>query len=202
MSVLTGRGRALAVGCVFAVVLGVTACGRSADTAVPGAQGQTTASATAEPSVHNEADVEFAQGMIGHHEGAIEMADLAIQQASGDDVRALAERISAAQGPEIEQMRAWLEAWGEDTSAHGDMDGAGHGGTDAGAAMAELEELSGTAFDSAFLELMIEHHGGAVEMAQTELDDGADPAATRLARTIIDDQTAEIAEMEQMLASR
>ena len=65
-------------------------------------------------AVHNEADTAFAQMMIVHHQGAIEMADLAAQQAQSADVKALAERISAAQGPEIETMSDWLEDWDEE----------------------------------------------------------------------------------------
>src|SRR5690625_2945483 len=116
----------------------------------------------------------FAQMMIVHHEGAIEMADLAVEQASSEEVRSLAERIYAAQGPEIEEMTSWLEAWGEDTAPMGGMEG--HGGMDMEGmsqeeAMAELESLSGAEFDRRFLELMIAHHRGAVDMAQSELDD-------------------------------
>src|SRR5690625_2266046 len=146
----------------------------------------------------------FAQMMIVHHEGAIEMADLAVEQASSEEVRSLAERIYAAQGPEIEEMTSWLEAWGEDTAPMGGMEG--HGGMDMEGmsqeqeeAMAELESLSGAEFDRRFLELMIAHHRGAVDMAQSELDDGENPQALELAQTIIDDQQAEITEMEELL---
>ncbi|MEE6272410.1 DUF305 domain-containing protein [Georgenia sp. MJ206] len=153
---------------------------------------------------HNEADTGFAQMMIVHHAGAIEMADLAVERADSEDVRTLAEGISAAQGPEIEEMTSWLETWGEETSPMGGMEGMGHAGMDRGGmdqegAMAELESLSGSEFDRRLLELMIMHHEGAVEMAQTELDNGESSQALGLAQKIIEDQEPEIEQMEQMV---
>ena len=67
------------------------------------------------------------------------------------------------------------------------------------AAMAELDELSGAEFDRAFLEMMTEHHRGAIEMSEAHLVDGANAEARELAREIIDDQTREITEMENLL---
>ena len=141
--------------------------------------------------------------MIVHHEGAIEMADLAVERAASEEVRSLAEGISAAQGPEIEKMTSWLEAWGEGTMSMGGMD---HGGMDMDGmnqeeAMAELAGLSGVEFDRRFLELMIAHHEGAVEMAQTELEDGQNTEALALSEQIVADQEAEIAEMQQLLST-
>ncbi|MFH5823429.1 DUF305 domain-containing protein [Georgenia sp. AZ-5] len=197
---------------VLALVL--AGCGTGEEAAEPGdttaettaAQETTTAESTGGEvdEQHNDADTMFAQMMIVHHKGAIEMADLAVEKAESEEVRNLAEGISAAQGPEIEQMTSWLEVWGEDTS--GDTGHMDHGGMDMGGmsqeeAMAELEGLSGTEFDRRFLELMIEHHKGAVEMAQTELADGENPQALELAQKIIGDQQAEITQMEQMLQS-
>lgn len=194
--------------------LTVAACGGSEEAAETGATGAATqapaATATAGASgdaavdeAHNDADTMFAQMMIVHHEGAIEMADLAVEKADSEEVRSLAEGISAAQGPEIETMTSWLEAWGEETMPmdHGGMD---HGGMDMDGmsqeeAMAELEGLSGPDFDRRFLELMTAHHEGAVTMAEDELADGENPQALELAQKIIDDQLSEIAQMEQML---
>lgn len=87
----------------------------------------------------------------------------------------------------------------------GGMDHTGHGGMDMDGmsqdeAMAELEGLSGTEFDRRFLELMVAHHEGAFEMAQTQLADGESPQALELAQQIIDDQQAEISQMEDMHA--
>lgn len=158
---------------------------------------------------NNDADTQFAQMMVIHHVGAIEMADLAVERASTEEVRALAERITAAQGPEIELMTGWLEAWGEDPPGSTDLGGLDHSGMDHGGmdmdgmdqseAMADVAALSGVEFDKRFLELMTAHHEGAVEMAEAVLADGAHPDALDLARSIIEAQAAEIAEMGGLL---
>lgn len=193
-----------------AAALTLTACAADADTSTGTgpATGQATpqqdASDEAAADVHNAADTEFAQMMIVHHEGAIEMAELAVATAASAEVRALGERIAAAQGPEIETMFGWLETWGEDLPAEADMGGMGHEGMqmegmDQEAVMAELSGLSGVEFDRRFLELMIEHHRGAIVMAEEERGEGENAEAVRLAGTIIDDQTAEITEMTNLL---
>jgi len=163
-----------------------------------------TATSPEASATHNAADTEFAQMMIIHHQGAIEMADLAAQQATTPEVSALAERITAAQGPEIELMTGWLESWGEPTSTDADMGGMDHGGMDMDgmdqdAAMTELQALTGTDFDRRFLELMTAHHQGAVTMAQTVIDTGQNEEVRELAQQIIDAQTAEITEMADLL---
>ena len=65
--------------------------------------------------------------------------------------------------------------------------------------MQQLESASGAAFDKMFLELMIVHHQGAIEMAETEIADGSNPEAVALAQKIKSDQTAEIAEIQALL---
>ncbi|MGC5077366.1 DUF305 domain-containing protein [Agrococcus sp. DT81.2] len=200
------RKLGVVAGTAIAVSLTLAACSGGGSTTPSPAptSAASTAPATGDASeTHNDADTMFAQMMIVHHEGAIEMADLAVEQAESEEVRSLAEGISAAQGPEIEKMTSWLEAWGEETAPMGGMD---HGGMDMDGmsqeeAMADLESLSGGEFDRRFLELMVAHHKGAVEMAQTELQDGENPEALELAEQIIADQEAEIAEMEQLLTT-
>lgn len=206
---MTRTSRLAAAAAALSFALTLAACsgaepstGDSPAATTPATTTTATSSGAEVDTTHNEADTMFAQMMIEHHEGAIEMADLAQQQAESTDVRSLAERISTAQAPEIEQMESWLHAWGEPSTAeegHG-----GHGGMEMEGltqeeAMAELEGLSGTEFDRRFLELMTGHHEGAVEMAEDELESGQNPQAQELAQKIIDDQQAEIAEMEQML---
>jgi uncharacterized protein (DUF305 family) len=165
----------------------------------------------AESATHNAQDVTFATDMIPHHAQAVEMADLAEDRADSQEVQDLAEDISAAQGPEIEQMSSWLEAWGEDVPDTGDMEGMDHGDMGGDAAdmpgmmsaddMGNLEAASGAEFDEMFLSMMIEHHKGAIEMAQTEQSDGEYPDAIEMAETIEKAQTAEIQTMEELLAA-
>lgn len=153
---------------------------------------------------HNEADTMFAQMMIVHHEGAIEMADMAIEHAESRQVRSLAEEISTAQGPEIETMTSWLGAWEEPMMATSETGQRDHGGMQMDdmtqeEAMTELARLSGAEFDTRFLELMIAHHQGAVQMAEDELNKGQNPWARELAQQIIKDQRAEINQMQDMI---
>ncbi|MGS0685436.1 DUF305 domain-containing protein [Nakamurella sp. GG22] len=179
-------------------------------------------------SEHNAADLTFAQSMIVHHQGAIEMSDLAATRASSEQVRELAARIKAAQGPEIERMQAWLAAWGAamttssaSSSSDDEMGGMDHGGMSGmgtegpmtgsdGAGMSmpgmmtdeqmqQLTDASGAGFDTMFLQMMIAHHQGAIEMSDTELADGSNPDALALASAIKTSQTAEISEMQQIL---
>ncbi|WP_046470276.1 DUF305 domain-containing protein [Allosalinactinospora lopnorensis] len=188
-----------------ATTLFLTACGGGEETEQP-ATDQAEEQETAES---NDADVMFAQMMIPHHEQAVEMSQLAEDRAAGDDVKELATEIEAAQGPEIEQLTRMLESWGEELMADmdgmdHDMDGMGGGmeGMMTGEQMAELEQAEGEGFDTMFLEMMIDHHEGAIDMARTELDEGANPEATELAQEIVDVQEAEIEQMSDMLGER
>jgi len=158
--------------------------------------------------------------MIPHHTQAVHMAEMATQQAGNDQVKQLAARIQQAQGPDIEQMRGFLAAWGEpETGAagtSGSMGGMDHGnmGTSSSTPMShgmsgmmtdqqmqQLGQANGTTFDRMFLQMMTEHHNGAIQMAQTELAQGQNPDAKALAQKIINDQQAEIAEMQQLLTT-
>ena len=160
----------------------------------------------------NSADVTFAQAMIPHHEQAVVMAKMAKTQASSPEVKRLAERIEAAQAPEIDTMTGWLKAWGKDepdSSGH-HMDGmddddvmadADMPGMMSDADMSGLGKAMGTRFDQMFLTMMISHHEGAIEMAKTEQRDGKHPDAIRLSEQIEDAQTTEIALMKSLLPS-
>ncbi|MFF1543488.1 DUF305 domain-containing protein [Streptomyces sp. NPDC058291] len=170
---------------------------------------------------HNGQDVAFAQGMIPHHRQALEMAEMAAGRASSARVKDLASRIEKAQDPEIRTMSGWLTSWGEEVPASSDstaesMPGMDHSGGSAmpdtdhsgGSAMpgmmdasdmAELEKASGADFDAAFLSMMVRHHQGAVAMAAVEKSKGAYGPAKSLADAVVTAQTAEIAEMNELL---
>lgn len=165
---------------------------------------------------HNDADVTFAQQMIPHHQQAIEMAQMAAAQAESPEVKDLAADIEAAQGPEIETLTGWLEDWDEEVpDSMSDMEGdMGHDMSDMGEEsssemsgmmstedMTALEASSGAEFDQMFLTMMIEHHQGAIEMAQTEQSEGEYAEAIALAEEIETTQSEEIATMEDLLAS-
>ena len=147
----------------------------------------------------NDADIMFASMMKEHHAQAIEMSDMLLSKDGVDErVVALAEKIKAAQEPEIQKMDQWLEEWGADTSS---MEGMDHGdGMMSEDDMQALEDASGSDAGRLVLEQMIQHHQGAGEMAQEEVDNGQTSDAVALAETIIDAQTSEISEMEDILA--
>ncbi len=149
----------------------------------------------------NDADISFAQGMIPHHEQAIEMAQLAEDRADDSRIADLAARIEAAQGPELDTLRGWLGDWGVEAAGGGGHDGhdAESMGTMSQEDMDALSAASGAGFDRLFLEQMIEHHTGAVEMAETELAEGEFRGALEMAESIRTAQNEEIAEMEQLL---
>ncbi len=159
---------------------------------------------------HNQADVTFAQQMIPHHRQALMMSKLARTNDAGPEVAALAERIEQAQEPEIEKMTGWLEDWDEDGAGMGGMGGMDHGDDEADDGdmagmmspgdMRELATARGAEFDRVFLTQMIEHHEGAVEMAQKEQTEGKHAGTLELAEQIERSQTSEIAEMQKLLA--
>lgn len=185
---------AMAASAVLAVTL--TACGSD--------DGNSESSGAAADSIsrtedHNAQDVSFAQGMIPHHKGALEMAGEATDQASSAEVKSLAARIEKAQTAEIATMSGWLKTWGEDvpTSAESMP---GMESMESVEAMPEMNHGSAAEdFDTAFLTMMIEHHKGAVKMATTEKAKGTYGPATAMADAVIRTQNAEITEMNELL---
>ncbi len=211
-----------------AAALFVSACSGTASTGEASSvttSMSTSAGAAADAGTHNDADVAFAQGMIPHHEQAIEMSDMLLGKQGVDPaVVSLADKIKGAQAPEIETMQGWLQQWGvpaapatsgADMPSHnmpghdmsggggmGDMPGMGGGGHGmmSDADMAALQNAQGADAGRLFLEQMIEHHEGAIVMAQQEIDNGQFPAALDMARSIVSSQQAEIDEMQTLLA--
>jgi len=153
-------------------------------------------------------DIAFVQMMVPHHGQALEMARLAPARASSSRVKALARRIEGAQGPEILELAAWLEAHdvevprdGEDAQEH-DHSQHGHAAMAGMLTDAELRRLaasSGRRFDVLFLRGMIRHHLGAVEMAETVAVDGADIRVSEIAADVATGQRAEVDRMRDLL---
>jgi uncharacterized protein (DUF305 family) len=173
-----------------------------------GAQGTTTTLDIPDGAEFNATDVYFAQGMIPHHGQAVQMADMALRISTNPDVTALAQQIKAAQSPEIEQMTTWLTDWDQavpdpDVVMDDNMDRAGGmmmSGMMSKADMRRLGKAAGTGFDRMFLEMMILHHEGAIEMAEQELADGRYQPTKDLAQAVITGQQAEIEEMNTLIA--
>jgi uncharacterized protein (DUF305 family) len=170
--------------------------------------GSTTTVNVPDGAAFNATDVGFAQGMIPHHGQAVVMADMALATSTNPEVTALAEQIKAAQSPEIEQMTTWLTGWDQkvpapDAGMDADMQHAGGmkmSGMMSAADMARLEKATGTDFDRMFLEMMILHHEGAIEMAEQELSKGRYQPTKDLAQAVVTGQQAEIEEMNTLIA--
>lgn len=169
------------------------------------------------------AEVRYMEGMIDHHQMAVDMAEDCLAKAETESFRALCQGIIDAQQPEIEMLRDWLSEWygieytpmpmselmelmklAPDTGM--DM---GHGDHTTNSQtdmplmmgmMAGLDRVEGVDYEMAWLEAMIDHHDDAVHMSERILRYAEHEELRALAQQIIDDQTAEIEQMESMLA--
>lgn len=199
----------VALAALAALVPALAACGDEAATERPAAV-QTARNG----DVFNAADVEFATAMIPHHAQAVQMALLAQGRPLAPEVRALVEQIQATQVPEVETMTTWLTDWDQEIPpttldhVHG---GHGHEGGEmpedlpampgmmSADRIEELETSADSAFPALWLTMMIEHHEGAITMAEEERERGRFPDAVALAEDIARAQDAEIAVMEDHL---
>lgn len=157
---------------------------------------------------HAAADVEFASQMIPHHAQAVQMVEMADEREDlSPQFEQLLDDIEDTQEREINQMAGWLEEWGETVPPTEAADDSGHGshsGGDMGMMTAEdMDELMRTpdaAFEGLWLTMMIEHHEGAIAMAEAQQENGQYPPAVELAQQIVTSQKAEIQKMESMIS--
>ncbi|MFF9851689.1 DUF305 domain-containing protein [Streptomyces litmocidini] len=145
----------------------------------------------------NGADFRYVQMMTVHHRQALTMTALVPGRASSPQVRKVAERIAAAQRPEIDAMEGWLKNNGgpREQGAH---DHHAMPGMATEAQLKELRGAKGKAFDELFLKLMIAHHEGAVTMAAEVLSEGNNVLVEEMANDVIAQQTAEIDRMRSL----
>ena len=148
-------------------------------------------------SGYSSSDLMFAQMMIPHHQQAITMSDLALKISKNNEVLALAAQIKAAQDPEIAQMKKWLSASGSGEMMNHNM---GMDGMLSEEEMATLEKATGNNFDKLFLEGMIAHHQGAIDMLSI-ISNTSNSEVKQLRENIRKTQTAEIALMKTYLAT-
>lgn len=164
-------------------------------------------------NAYNDADVDFASDMIQHHAQALQMVDLTLGRKLDAEVVTLTEQIRTAQAPEIEKMADWLEDWDqpvpETSRDHANAHAQEHGesvemdtdmpGMLSAKELESLEGASGPEFQNMWLEMMIEHHEGAVEMAEAQVEEGSNAKAVALAEDIISTQEREISTMQDLL---
>lgn len=184
---------------------------------VPGAQADGPAGGRA-----GRAEVRFMEGMIDHHQMALDMAQNCLNKTADEVIRTLCQNVIDAQTPEIELLQGWLREWYGIQYAPVPMSqlmemlgtgsmGMGHGDHTTNPAtdmplmmgmMAGFDRLQGQEYDIAWLEAMIDHHDDAVHMSQRILRYAEHEDLRALALQIIGDQTAEIKLMEALLAER
>ncbi|MFD3619597.1 DUF305 domain-containing protein [Streptomyces sp. NPDC058676] len=199
--------RAAAVGVVAAGALFLSACSDDGGdmNGMDHGSGNSSASASATTEAgsasFNAADVTFAQMMIPHHEQALEMAGLADGRVLDVELKEVAAKIEKAQDPEIKTMTGWLESWNKPTSAGSvpEMDHGSGDGMMSDADMGHLKSMKGAEFDKMFAEMMIEHHDGAISMAEDEQKNGKNADAVKMAGDIVKGQSAEVKQLQGIL---
>jgi uncharacterized protein (DUF305 family) len=167
-------------------------------------QDATTPVISGPPAGFDAYDVAFATQMIPHHQQAVDLSALVPERSTNPQVIQLAKTISAEQAPEIQTLKVFLVQWeadpDSDTGHNGRGDMAMNGMVD-DATMQRLESLKGPEFDTLWLQSMIGHHRGAIEMAKAEIANGANIDAKALAQGIVTTQQAEIDQMSKMLGT-
>jgi len=180
----------------------------TAPVVLPGRPGETARTARANEATpgpspsYNATDVRFVTMMIPHHEQALVMARYAADRAESPAIIAIADRILAAQGPEIGALESWLTARGLDRNSGNDS---AHRhemtGMQSAEALRALEAARGAAFDRMFVTMMSEHHQGAIAMAREALALGVDSIVNETASSTSFEQSVEIDRMRGALAS-
>ena len=160
-----------------------------------GGDGGNAGDAGGEAAGYNQADIDFLQAMIPHHEQAIEMAEMVEERTDRPELNELAGNVIESQTAEIDEIESMLEDAGEEA-----MDMADHGAMGMSQEeLDELESLRGAKFDKMFSEMMIRHHEEAITMSRDVLDSGQSPDVADLAQGIIDEQQAEIQDLQTWL---
>lgn len=179
----------------------------------PGAPGEANRTLTREAATDlsqvqaTPADIKFMQGMIGHHAQAIEMTALINERTARDDMKMLGQRIAVSQADEMDMMKTWLRARGQEIPsehAHHTHEGFMPGMLTA-EQMAELAAAKGPAFDELFLKGMIQHHGGAITMVDELFKTpgaGQEGDINAFAADVDSDQRMEINRMRAMLGRK
>ena len=170
--------------------------------------------ASAQETRAQRAELRFLEGMIDHHQMALDMANDCLTKAETETVRTLCRNIIEAQSAEIVQMQTWLRDWYNveyapmpmtaqtDARAGHSMEGMEMPTDDPPmmmGMMAGLNRIEGRAYEIAWVESMIDHHDDALHMSERILTRVEHSELRALAEQIITDQTAEIAMMEDLL---
>jgi uncharacterized protein (DUF305 family) len=214
--------RLAALGATALLVTALAACTATTDELAPlpttpvvqlGAPGESNRTMSPEEAAalgspdYVEEDVVFVRDMLHHHSQAIEMTGYVDERSTDADVRMLAERMDVSQTDEIGQLEKWLQTRGEparDPDAAHEHTPASMPGLLTEDELAQLKDAKGDAFDVLFLEFMIRHHQGAIQMVEElyAAGGGQETDIDTFARHVEADQAIEIARMQEMLAER
>lgn len=145
---------------------------------------------------YSGADIMFLQKMIPHHQQAIDISNLALKVTKDSELKELATIIARDQTAEIVQMKAWLKDAGASEDMGHAMDGMG--GMLSDSELTELKAAKGSAFDRLWLQGMTNHHDGAIHMTQM-IEDAQNAEIKAFGNKVIADQSAQIAQMKEML---
>lgn len=186
-----------------ALLAAITACsssGASTDMSPPPAAPN---ASTKAGESFNAQDVAFTQAMISHREQAADIAELLPSRTQNQTLRAMASKAEAAQGPEIQTMNTWLTQWGASPAPGGDRSTQSATGSEmvTPQQISDLSNAQGAAFERMWLEMMVRNNEGAVTVAKQEIASGSNAQAKAMAQSIIDSQTMEINQMNQMLST-
>jgi uncharacterized protein (DUF305 family) len=143
-------------------------------------------------------DLQFIDSMTHHHDGAIQMAEMALRNTEREELKKFAQKIIDDQKKENAQMKAWRDQWyaGKPSAMNMELPGMKMGGTMSTDHAKMMESMRGKDFDIHFIDMMIPHHEGAVEMARELLRKGEHAELKTMANEIIREQEAEIRQMQ------
>ncbi|MBD2041889.1 DUF305 domain-containing protein [Microcoleus sp. FACHB-672] len=184
------------------IAVGLSSCNTEAsqDNLTPAPTATATPVVSSKAEAKTQIDQKFIELMIPHHQGAVEMAEMALTKAKRPEIKKLAESIIQDQKREIQQMQDWYKQWyGKEIAASSSIDHSAHQGMMSMDMMGmDMQALKNAAdFDKEFIKQMIPHHQSALMMAEMVLDTAENAEIRNLAKSIIESQNAEIKQMQQ-----
>lgn len=176
------------------ILMAVTLVGSTAVSAVSqGQQGHAGHDQKAgKPAADSQYDLQFLDSMTMHHQHGVEMAKMAQEKASHAELKAFAQKTVDEHQKEIDQMKRWRDQWyaGKPEAVNKNLPGMSHNMD-----MGKLQAASGHEFDMMFLDMMIPHHQGAIDMSRDALKKASHQEIKTFARQIISKQQKDKAQM-------
>lgn len=192
----------LVAGAALSLTFGLTACAQNDS---PQTGGEVVAQSDVQeriPAEVNATDIHFIAMMTPHHAQAVEMSEIILEtEGASEEARDLAQRIKDGQEEEIVIMRDWADQWNQQEAMEHHAPHVANGMLTP-EQMTELKSLSGAEVDTLFLQLMHFHHAGAIAMTEDQIKNGGYKPLIDLAQQMLDVQTTEMKDIEDILRSR